>query len=111
MRLLIDQMLSYKLVYLLEDIYPHSAHVGPIGLAEEDDSVVWEYAREYDYIVTTEDTDFVEISHRLGFPPKLALVTIGNAPTRVIAHALRREYQALVAFSEDEEQGIYELEP
>ena len=110
MRLLFDQMLSYKLPRLLEDVYPHSTHVGPIGLAEDPDHVVWEHAREYDFIVTSEDTDFVEISRRLGFPPKLVLIKIGNAPTRVIAHALRRDYQAISAFSEDEDQGIYELE-
>ena len=45
-----------------------------------------------------------------GFHRKLVLVRMGNAPTRLMFHTLRRDYQAIAAFNEGEDRGIYELE-
>ena len=109
MRLLFDEMLSYKLPRLLGDLYPGSVHVYDIEMEEESDVVIWQYARDYDYIVTSKDTDHVELSERWGFPPKLILVQIGNVPTPSIVSALRSQHQDILAFSQDEDSGIYEL--
>lgn len=87
MRLLFDEMLSYKLPRLLDDLYPGSRHVYDIGMEEEPDIAIWQYARDYDYMVTSKDTDHVDLNKRWGFPPKLILVQVGNAPTREIAAA------------------------
>ena len=64
--LLFDQNLSPRLINLLADIYPASAHVDGIGLPSAPDREVWDYARQHDYIVVTKDADFSELSLLLG---------------------------------------------
>lgn len=73
------------------------------------DVAIWEYARDYDFMVTSEDTDYVDLIKRRGSPPKLILVQVGNAPTRDIAAALRNQHRDLIAFGQDPDRGIYEL--
>ena len=109
MRLLFDQMLSYKLPRLLADLYPNSAHLRDVELMDASDSEIWEYARDYDYIVTSEDKDFESLSSTKGFPPKLIKVDLGNVPTRAVASALRDQYPKILAFRDDDEP-MYHLE-
>ena len=70
MRLLFDQNLSRRLKERLQDLYPDSLHVQDIGLESNPDINVWEYAASHNLIVVTKDSDFVELSARLGHPPK-----------------------------------------
>ena len=67
-RLLFDQMFDYRLPRLVADLYPNSAHVHHVKLIEASDSDIWEYARDYDYIVTSADKDFVANKRHQGVP-------------------------------------------
>jgi predicted nuclease of predicted toxin-antitoxin system len=99
-RLLFDQNLSYKLVALLQDVYPGSAHIRPLGLDTADDRDVWRYAADNDYIIVSKDTDFYQRSLVFGSPPKVVWLRIGNCPTRQAAVLLRThqaDVQALVS--------------
>ena len=98
MKLLFDEMLSDRLPSMLADIYPGSTHVFDVSLGSEDDLLIWEYAKNYDYIVTSKDWDLAKLSGQLGSPPKLIHVRIGNARTATIEAALRRAYEPLLAF-------------
>ena len=109
MRLLFDGMLSHTLPRLLADLYPGSTHIRDLGMSTSPDTAVWQYARDFDFIVTSEDTDHVELNKRWGFPPKLILVQVGNAATWVVAEKLRRQHRNIRAFSDDPDRGIYEL--
>ena len=60
--LLFDQNLSPRLVTRLADVYPDSIHVQSLDLGSSLDRVVWDYAREHDYMIVTKDADFSEIS-------------------------------------------------
>lgn len=51
MKLLFDENLSYKLVQLLEDLFPNSIHVRNVGLKAADDPLVWEYAKDNNLIL------------------------------------------------------------
>ena len=57
MKLLFDENLSYKLVRLLEDLFPNSIHVRDIDLKAADDPLVWEYAKDNDLILVSKDAD------------------------------------------------------
>ena len=107
--LLFDQNLSPRLVNLLADIYPDSAHVDAIGLPTAPVSEVWEYARQHDYIVVTKDADFSELSLLLGFPPKVIWIRRGNCSTRDIERLLREKYDAIAALSDTPNSGIISL--
>ena len=44
MRLLLDQNISFKLLAKLSDILAGSVHVRELGMAEADDTAIWNYA-------------------------------------------------------------------
>ncbi len=107
--LLFDQNLSPHLVERLSDLYPDSAHVSKIGLDTALDRVVWEYARQHNYMIVTKDADFSEMSLLLGFPPKVIWICRGNCSTREIELLFRDNYEAIVALSDDPATGILTL--
>ena len=55
MKLLFDENLSPKMVLALEDIFPHSAHVDRIGLGDDSDDAVWQYAKENGFMSVSKD--------------------------------------------------------
>jgi predicted nuclease of predicted toxin-antitoxin system len=52
-----------------------------LGLARAADRVVFEAAREAADVFITKDRDFAELSARLGPPPAIVLLTLGNTST------------------------------
>lgn len=107
--LLLDQNLSPRLVDRLADLYPGSVHVSTVGLATASDRMVWEFARQGDYMITTKDADFSELGLLLGFPPKVIWIRRGNLSTHDIETLLRESVEAIAALSDDPETGILTL--
>lgn len=109
MKLLFDQNLSPRLVALLSDLFPHSAHVFPLGLGEVLDAEVWNHAGENGFLVVSKDADFSEMSLLKGHPPKLIWLRMGNCTTSQIEKLLRANYEAIEQMSEDETVGTMSL--
>ncbi len=100
MKLLFDQNLSPRLVELLADIHPDSAHVQSLQLDRSSDEAVWNYARQHGFIIVTKDTDFHERSVIHGPPPKIVWIRRGNCSTSMIEQVLRNHHadiQSLVS--------------
>jgi predicted nuclease of predicted toxin-antitoxin system len=68
-KLLLDENLSRRLVPFLQDLFPGSSQVVLAGLERATDRQVWEFAREHDFVIVTNDADFEELSILLGAPP------------------------------------------
>ncbi len=68
--------------------FPGSVHVRSIGLADAQDDQIWAYAIENGLTILSKDKDFVEMSRRLGAPPKVVSLLTGNASTGFIEHVL-----------------------
>lgn len=109
MKLLFDQNLSPRLVKRLTDIYPDSNHVYLIGLDTVPDSIIWEYARDNEFVIVTRDADFSDLNVMLGFPPKVIWIRRGNCTTSEIETILRLNYEAICTLTEDEDVGILTL--
>ncbi|ACK65929.1 conserved hypothetical protein [Rippkaea orientalis PCC 8801] len=109
MKLLFDHNLSPSLVNRLADLYPHSNHLYLMGLDQEPDKVIWETAKEQNYIIVTKDSDFNELLILQGFPPKIIWIRIGNCSTKVIESLLRDNYEEVLSFSQDNNIGIIAL--
>ena len=103
MKLLFDENLSPRLPRLLSDLYPDSAHVVALGIDRTGDSRIWNYAKDFDFIITTKDSDYLELSESRGHPPKLVLVESGNQPTWVVEADLRNNYDRMRRFSGNDE--------
>ncbi len=89
MKLLIDQNLSYRLVKPLQTLFPGTEQVRRLGLLDHRDTTIWEYARQHDFVILTQDEDFLDLSSLRGAPPKVILLRAGNLPSAEVAAILQ----------------------
>jgi predicted nuclease of predicted toxin-antitoxin system len=101
MKLLFDQNLSFKLCRQLADLFPGSAQVGQLGLAQANDHTIWQCAGVNGFVLVSLDADFAEMAGLLGPPPKVIWLRCGNQPTKAIEDHLRAHSQLIVAFDSD----------
>jgi len=106
MKLLFDENLSPRLVNLLNDVFPHSAHVDRVGLGSAPDSSVWEYAKANGYLIVSKDSDFHERSLLQGYPPKVVWIKRGNGSTRQIEALLRHAGGDIEAMVDDPQSAF-----
>ncbi|MDJ0658419.1 MAG: DUF5615 family PIN-like protein [Crocosphaera sp.] len=109
MKLLFDQNLSRKLVSRLADIFPNSSHVQFHSLAEVDDSKIWEFAKNNDFCIVTQDADFSEKSRLYGSPPKVIWLRCGNIPTKKVETIFRVGVSTIQEFLDDSSLDCLEL--
>lgn len=109
MKLLFDQNLSPKLVKSLEDIFPNSNHVFPLGLDKSEDTEVWKYAKDNDFTLVTKDADFGDLSILRGFPPKVIWIRRGNCKTSDIKDILRNNFDVIQQLENDDKIGLITL--
>jgi len=105
-KLLFDENLAPELVEALADSYPHSQHVHENGLGASDDRDVWDYARSSGFVIVTKDTDFYNRSLRVGAPPKVIWLRLGNCTTAAVEMLLRNSEQTLTRFAASEESCL-----
>ena len=109
MKLLFDQNLSHKLARRLADLFPDSTHVREVGLKEAEDPAVWEYAKQQSFMIVSKDADFHQRSFVLGFPPKVVWVRLGNCTTAEVEQVIRKNFESIKAFVENEEVAFLVL--
>jgi len=97
-KLLFDQNLSYKIIKHIERHFPNSSHVRLLGLETADDASLWKYAKENDYTIVTQDTDFDDLSILNGYPPKIIRFNIGNTSTQKIINLLLNKAKIIEVF-------------
>jgi predicted nuclease of predicted toxin-antitoxin system len=105
-RLLFDENLSPRLVELLADSFPSSAHVNGVGLHGRPDGDVWSYASEHGYVLVSKDNDFRQLSFLRGAPPKVVWLRIGNAPTKEVVGLLCSRKEDVESFVRDAETAL-----
>ena len=106
MKLLLDENLSPRLVQRLGSLFPCLTHVRDVGLARAADEIIWGWAKANGFAVITTDSDFVALSKRLGWPPKILHLEQCDFPLRVIEEHLRRNAVRISDFEEDENAGV-----
>ena len=108
MKLLLDENLSRRIVPGLQDKYPGSSQIALLGMEQFDDRNVWEYAKQYDFVIVTRDDDFRELLQLYGFPPKIILLTMGNCSNQRVLDALNKT-KAIIDQLADPDVGIVEV--
>lgn len=110
MKLLFDENISFKLCKRLDDIYPNSTHVRFVGLENKNDVKIWEYARNNDYVIITQDSDFNDMSIINGFPPYIVWIKAGNSRVDRIENILRKHSIRIRDCFENQSCGLIEIE-
>ena len=101
MKLLFDQNLSFKLCQAIADLFPGSSQVRLLGMAEADDTIVWQHAKANAFALVTQDSDFADMAALYGSPPKVIWLRCGNQPTQTVEKLLRDLAQSITAFEQD----------
>ena len=109
MKLLFDQNLSRKLINRLTDLFPDSSHVQFHALAEVNDSKIWEFAKNHDFCIVTQDADFPELSQLKGSPPKVIWLRCGNMPTSRVEIILLSSVEIIRQFMNNASLDCLEL--
>ena len=109
MKLLLDQNISHKLVKQLETVFPGSHHVYLLGLHTASDEIIWQYARDNNFVIVTQDSDFNERGVVYGYPPKIVWLRTGNNSTQSIQNLLSEHYQDILLFGNDETLGCLQI--
>ncbi|MDJ0591990.1 MAG: DUF5615 family PIN-like protein [Pleurocapsa sp. MO_226.B13] len=109
MKLLFDENLSPKLPNRLSDLFPNSLHVRDVGMKATTDSVVWDYAKDNDFMIVSKDADMHDLSLVFGNPPKVIWLRLGNCSTRQVETLLRRDFEAIKLFYNDENLSLLAL--
>lgn len=95
MKLLLDENLSRRIVPFIQHMYPGSTQVALIGLERVNDRAIRQYAIDNDYIITTQDADFYEMSLIHGQPPKIVWLKMGNQSKTAIIKTLLDSQQVI----------------
>jgi predicted nuclease of predicted toxin-antitoxin system len=109
MKLLFDQNISFKIVRLIEELFPESKQVIHLGLHDQSDLDIFEFARKNDFTIVTFDADFVDISIVRGTPPKIIWLRTGNLTTPAIATLLNAHHVTILNFIQTEPDAILEI--
>jgi predicted nuclease of predicted toxin-antitoxin system len=84
-------------------------HVRDVGLKQADDQSIWDWAKANNYPVITTDADFIALSKRLGWPPRVIHIEHCDFPFRVIEDLLRRSAVRIAAFDKNEQATVLVL--
>lgn len=95
-RLLVDAQLPLALARWLTAAGVDALHVVDVGLQSASDRELWAWARREGRALVTKDEDFRDLSIRLGPPPPVVWVRIGNCRKSVLLAAFARVLPALL---------------
>jgi len=109
MRFLFDQNISHRILKLLPAKYSSSTTVKKEKLINAPDKQIWEFAKQNNYIIVTQDSDFNDLNSLFGFPPKIIWIRTGNLKTQVIIDILIDYSQDIDKFIEDNKYGCFEI--
>ena len=109
MKLLFDENLSPKLPRRLSDLFPSSLHVRDVDMEATTDPVVWDYAKANNLMLVSKDADMHDLSLLFGNPPKVIWLRLGNCSTSQVENLLRREFDTIRLFYEDDSLSLLAL--
>lgn len=74
-----------------------------------DDPIVWDYAKDNDFMIVSKDVDMHDLSLVFGNPPKVVWLRLGNCSTRQVEELLRRDFEVIKLFYEDDSVSLLAL--
>lgn len=107
--LIIDEMLSYKLLSKLSGVFPSITHVNLENLKSGMDLDIWKHAKQNNSAILTKDTDFKNLSNLFGCPPKVVHINCGNKTTDFISNLLLSKPEIIKSFLADDTDCYLEI--
>ncbi len=110
MKLLLDANLSHRLTAKLLSHFEECYYVDYIGLAlPAQDIEIWNFAKQNNLTIVTNDSDFYYLLNQKGFPPKIILLKTGNQSNSYIESLLKKHYNDVFDISGSTAYGFLEI--
>ena len=74
-----------------------------------DDPIVWDSAKDNNLMIVSKDANMHDISLVFGNPPKVIWLRLGNCSTQQVENVLRRNFDAIKLFYDDETLSLLAL--
>jgi predicted nuclease of predicted toxin-antitoxin system len=84
-------------------------HVTQVGLQDESDNRIFEFARSKGYTIVTFDSDFIDLCVVKGAPPKIIWLRTGNQTTKVLERILMVQKGTIEQFLAQSDDAIMEI--
>lgn len=75
-------------------------HVAELGLVTAKDEAIYAAAKDADVVLLTKDADFPRLLERLGPPPRVVWITLGNSGNRELVETVLRSWARVLAHLE-----------
>ena len=110
MKLLLDANLSWRLTAKLKFHFEDCLHVDQTDLdIPAPDNQIWEYALINQFIIVTNDDDFLNFADIKGFPPKVILLRTGNQSNQYLEKLLVKHKADIQSLSDSKDHGLLEI--
>ncbi|MBY0425925.1 MAG: DUF5615 family PIN-like protein [Cytophagales bacterium] len=106
MKLLLDANISWRVVNQLKNHFESVYHILDFFDHHETDENIWKLAAKENYIIVTNDEDFVKLSSIKGWPPKILLLKTGNQSNTFILNLLLAKKPEIESFAFNDELGV-----
>lgn len=110
MKLLLDANISWRLVHKLKPLLEDCLHVDNCELVSPAKDIdIWNFCLNNNFVIVTNDEDFVDLSNNKGFPPKIVLMKTGNQRNSFLEEVLIKHLQSIEAFCMESDFGVFEI--
>jgi len=110
MKLLLDANISWRITKILDPYVDVCIHVDHCDLkVPAKDKEIWEYAEANQYIIITNDDDFINFSAIYGYPPKIVIIKTGNLRRIFVQELLLKYLDDIKLLHESSDTGILEI--
>ena len=110
MKILFDQNISFRILKSLPSLFESLSHVKKENLFNSKDFDICEFAKNNDFTIVTQDSDFNDFNLLYGFPPKIKWIKTGNIKTLAIVTLLSDHFTQLENFMIGENYGCFEIQ-
>jgi predicted nuclease of predicted toxin-antitoxin system len=110
MKILLDANISWRLTINLKEYFEECLHVDYIGLSVPPKDIdIWNFAKENDFVIISNDTDFLNLLNQKGYPPKIVLLKTGNQSNNYIKTILIKHSTDILNLVNDDKCGFLEI--
>ena len=109
-KILVDQNISFRVVRILDDLYPGMTHIKDLGLVDAGDNEIYEFAAENGFDILTFDGDFCDMNVTKGFKIKIIHLRLQNQTTKNIVKFLRDKHDDIKNFLSGNENSCLNIQ-
>lgn len=79
------------------------------ALLDANDKEIWDFAKDNNYCIVTQDSDFNDLNLLFGPPPKVIWIRTGNLKNEELAKLLIEHFTEIDRFLHDQKYGCFEI--